>query len=104
MIIYIDMDDVLCDFSGSHRAHRANHHHINYPQSIPGFIENLRPLEGAIEAVNQLRGIETFEVYVLTAPSTRNPLSYTEKRIWIERYFDYDHLRQQRAAERGLPY
>lgn len=94
MIVYVDMDDVLCDFSSSHRKYRTSHPHIDYPQSIPGFFENLRPLEGAIEAVNQLRAMEAFEVYVLTAPSTRNPLSYTEKRIWIERHFDYEFTKQ----------
>lgn len=93
-IVYVDMDDVLCDYSSSHRVHRASHPHIAFPQSIPGFFENLRPIEGAIESVNQLRGTETFEVYVLTAPSTRNPLSYTEKRLWIERHFGYEFTKQ----------
>ncbi|MCL4169033.1 UNVERIFIED_CONTAM: hypothetical protein GTU68_016356 [Idotea baltica] len=41
----------------------------------------------AINIVNELRS--DFDVYVLTAPSTRNPHSYTEKRLWIETYFDY---------------
>ncbi|PKM44042.1 MAG: hypothetical protein CVV05_12990 [Gammaproteobacteria bacterium HGW-Gammaproteobacteria-1] len=94
MIVYVDMDDVLCDFTGSHRACRVSHPHIDYPQSIPGFFENLRPLDGAVDAVNQLRILEAFEVYVLTAPSTRNPLSYTEKRIWIEQNFDYEFTKQ----------
>ena len=26
---------------------------------------------------------------MLTAPSTKNPLSYTEKRLWIENHFSY---------------
>ena len=30
----------------------------------------------------------------MTAPSTRNPLSYTEKRIWIEDKFDYEFTKK----------
>lgn len=93
-IIYVDMDDVLCDYTGAHQAYRHTHPHIPFPQSIPGFFEGLQPIAGAIESVNRLRASEQFEVYVLTAPSTRNPLSYTEKRLWIERHFDYEFTTQ----------
>lgn len=89
-ILYVDMDDVLCDFTGSYHAHRQNYPHIDFPQSIPGFFEKLTPINGAIEGINTLRESERFDVYVLTAPSTRNPHSYTEKRLWIERYFGYE--------------
>ena len=34
------------------------------------------------------------EVYILTAPSVRNPFSYTEKRLWVEKYFDLDLYRR----------
>jgi hypothetical protein len=37
---------------------------IHYPQSIPGFFENLQPIPGAIDAVNVLRSSEQFDVYV----------------------------------------
>lgn len=39
-------------------------------------------------AVNELR--EKFDLYVLSAPSPRNVHSYSEKRQWIERHFDYE--------------
>jgi hypothetical protein len=53
-----------------------------------GFFENLEPIDGAIESINQLR--KQFDVYILTAPSNRNPHCYTEKRLWIEKHFDYE--------------
>lgn len=86
-IVYIDMDDVMCDYSTSLRHAQQKYPHVPFPQSLPGFYVNLRPVAGAIKAVNQLR--ETFNVYVLTAPSTKNPLSYTEKRLWIENHLSY---------------
>lgn len=89
-VLYIDMDDVMCDFTGSYRSYRHTHPHVAFPQSIPGFFVNLKPIEGAIEAVRKLRECGNFDVYVLTAPSTRNPLSYMEKRIWIENQFGYE--------------
>ena len=88
-LIYIDMDDTLCDFLGRYHEFRKAKPEIDFPQSIPGFFENLEPIEGAIESVNALRESDDFEVYILTAPSTRNPLSYTEKRLWVEKHFDY---------------
>jgi len=27
-----------------------------------------------------------FDPYILTAPSTKNPMSYTEKRVWVEKH------------------
>ena len=36
-----------------------------------------------------MRGNPQFDVHILTAPSVRNPHSYMEKRLWIEKHFDY---------------
>jgi len=89
IIIYIDMDDVLCDFMGEFKR-KFKDGTLNFPQGKIGFFENLPPIKDAIESVNKLRTNEAYDVWVLTAPSTMNPHSYTEKRIWIEKYFDYD--------------
>ena len=63
---------------------------VLFPQSLPGFFKNLEPYDCAIESVNFLRNHKKLDIYILTAPSTRNPLSYLEKRIWIEEKFDYE--------------
>jgi 5'-nucleotidase len=87
MLIYIDMDDVLCDYTTAfHQAINLTPS-IAFPQSQYGFYANLTPIIGAIESVNTLIKSEKFDPYILTAPSNRNPLSYTEKRVWIEKYF-----------------
>ncbi len=86
-IVYVDMDDVLCAYSDAHAAALCLDPANPFPQSKPGFFRTLEPVVDSISAVNQLR--QRFDVYVLTAPSTRNAHSYSEKRIWIEEHFDY---------------
>ena len=92
MLVYIDMDDVLCDFTGAYSSDIATNPGIKFPQSQYGFFENLAPIEGAILSVKALINSEKYVPYVLTAPSTRNPFCYTEKRVWIEKYFGYSFV------------
>lgn len=87
MIIYIDMDDVLCDYSGEHKKALEKSPLMIIPQSQYGFYQKLPPLEGAIETVVALYNSIKYTPYILTAPSTKNPFSYTEKRVWIEEKF-----------------
>jgi 5'-nucleotidase len=85
-LVYVDMDDVLCDYAGAFEARIKACPEVAYPQSQYGFFSSLEPINGAVESVKTLidRG---YNVYVLTCPSFRNPLCYTEKRLWIEKYF-----------------
>lgn len=83
--IYIDMDDTMCDFMGMYNKKLAENPEIKYPQSQAGFFTSLEPLPGAIEGVKKLCLVH--DVYILTRPSIKNPLCYTEKRLWIEKYF-----------------
>jgi len=83
LIVYVDMDDVLCDYTRAYQEALTINPDIKYPQSQYGFFVNLPVIEGAVDAVNTLIQSKNYEVYILTAPSTRNPFSYTEKRVWI---------------------
>lgn len=85
--LYIDMDGVLADFIGSYRKW-YNPDTNKFPQSNWGFFANLDPIEEAIETVKML--MEYYDIWILTRPSYMNPLCYTEKRIWIEKYFGLD--------------
>lgn len=90
LTVYVDMDDVLCDYSAKIREKKAQSLATPYPQSEPGFFRSLEPLEGALTAIEQLRSRKDIDLYILTAPSTKNPLSYSEKRLWIEDKFGYE--------------
>jgi len=86
------MDDVLCDFSGAFKAELERNPGIQFPQSQYGFFEKMEPIEAAVEVVNELLRSDQYEPYIVTAPSTRNLFSYTEKRIWIEKIFGYSFV------------
>lgn len=86
-ILYVDMDGVLANFISSYRKW-YNPETNKFPQSNWGFFANLDPIDGAIETVKML--MNYYDVWILTRPSYMNPLCYTEKRIWIEKYFGLD--------------
>jgi 5'(3')-deoxyribonucleotidase len=89
-IIYVDMDDVLCEFSKSQSEALKCNPNIEFPQSQYNFFRKLSPMKDGVSTVQYLANLEMFEVYILTAPSIRNPLCYTEKRLWVEDYFGLD--------------
>ena len=86
--IYIDMDNTLCDYKSKYQQIQRDEPKLDYPQSKAGFYLDLNPLPGAIDAFRILE--QHYEVYILTAPSYMNPRCYTEKRIWVEHYFDIE--------------
>lgn len=102
-IVFIDMDDTLCDFKGAFLKAVAENPAIQYPQSQYRFFANLQPLDGAILAVKALIDSDRYDPYVLSAPSTRNPFSYAEKREWIEAQFGYEFCEKLiLCAHKGL--
>ena len=88
--VYIDMDDVLCDYSTAHHRDAELHPENPYPQSRKGFYEGLVPIKDALTAMSWLNQDNRFEPYILTAPSVYNPLSYTEKRLWVETHLGFE--------------
>ncbi len=76
------MDDTLCNFTKKHKECQTID--CKYPQSQYGFFTSLEPIENAIESYIELE--KYYDVWILTRPSFKNPLCYTEKRIWVENY------------------
>ena len=81
------MDNTICDYSKAHAIAIAKEPKIFYPQSQLKFFENLEPISDAIESYFLLK--EKYEVFILSKPSVFNPLSYMEKRIWVEKYLGF---------------
>lgn len=88
------MDGVLCDFMKSFSHIKAQHPSIEFPQSIAGFYENLEPISDAVNAYKKLTSDSHYCVYILTAPSIYNPLSYTEKRLWVEKHLGFESIKK----------
>ena len=87
-VLLIDMDDVAVNFTGSAIDSIRKTPGIQFPQATYKFFENLDPMPGAVESINKLQ--EFYDVCILTRPSVRNPLCYSEKRVWIENYLGFD--------------
>lgn len=86
-IVYIDMDDTISNFSDAYNNARTAEPSIEHPHLEYGFFANLEPIDDAIHALNILIISNIYDPYILTAPSSRNPFSYIEKRTWLKRYF-----------------
>lgn len=92
MLVFIDMDDVLCHFESEKEKLRQSNPEIEFPQSQIGFFENLPPIEYAIDSVKEMITSDKFDPYILTAPSILNPHCYSEKRLWVEKYFGLEFV------------
>ena len=86
-IVYIDMDNVLVDFkTGIDRL--PEHIQQEYEgrlDDVPGIFGLMEPMPGAIDAVNKLN--EYFDLYVLSTAPWKNPSAWSDKAIWIQKYF-----------------
>jgi len=84
-ICYVDMDGVVANIAKHARKHFKENPEIKYPQSQYGFFLELEEIEHSVGSVKMLS--KHFDIWFLTAPSTRNPMSYAEKNYWIRQHF-----------------
>lgn len=104
--MYLDIDGVLADFDGAMEALcpginapelRQNHEQhkekvLELCRCNPTVFEDLRPIEGALEAVERL--FQLYDVYFLSTPMWYLPASFMGKRIWIETHFGEKAVRR----------
>jgi len=83
-VIHVDLDDTLCHYTDHHKVMKGRNPEIKYPQSQYGFFLEIPPIQDGKHYLDDLS--KHFEVYILTRPSFKNPLCYTEKRYWVEKH------------------
>ena len=88
-IIYIDMDGVVSNFDKGRENSplRYTSPYKGRPDRIPDIYKDLEPIDGAIEAVNQILNNSDFETFFLFFLPWDNPDGWKHKRLWIEKYF-----------------
>lgn len=84
--IYIDMDNVLVDFkSGIDRtSDELLKQYEGHLDDVPGIFSKMLPMEGAIEAFEQLA--QKYDVYILSTAPWNNPSAWSDKVLWVQRY------------------
>ena len=85
--IFFDMDGVLVEFNSAlrHIDDETIRRYEGHYQDIPGFFALMDPMPGAIEAVKKLS--QHYEVFILSTAPWKNPSSWSDKRIWMEKFF-----------------
>jgi 5'(3')-deoxyribonucleotidase len=98
-VLYIDMDGVVADFW---KAIQLNQPKIDDKKYFPTYADQekevdaicernphifryLLPMKGSIEATKPL--FKKFDVYFLSTPMWDIPESYSDKRLWLEKYY-----------------
>ena len=99
MVLYLDMDDVVADFTG-YAAEIVGYNPrelglYKYPENDwkvlsanPRIYRDLKPIDGAIEFVEELKKLDC-QIFFLTAIPSGNdvPYSFQDKLDWARTYF-----------------
>ena len=86
--VLVDMDGVLADFEGGRTSSPVGG--LAPPEMFEqGFFRNLKPIPGALAAMQQLRRHPGIELEIVSKPVDIAPHSYTEKAQWIASWFPF---------------
>ncbi len=89
-IVYVDMDNVLVDFqTGINRlSDELKNKYEGNLDDVPGIFSLMDPIPDSIESIKLLS--EHFELYVLSTAPWKNPSAWSDKAIWIQKYYGED--------------
>ena len=92
-IVYIDMDGVIVDFGKAINDWFEKHQHLEeryktHPDHIQGLFRIAPHIKGAIDAIKKLNDSGKYELFIATSAPWGNQQSLTDKRFWLEDYFD----------------
>jgi 5'(3')-deoxyribonucleotidase len=85
-ILYIDMDNVLVDFSSA-IAKLTEDTKLEYEgrlDEVPGLFSMMQPLDAAIESFQRLA--VSFDTYILSTAPWGNPSAWTDKLLWVKQH------------------
>ena len=84
-VIYIDMDNVLVDFTSAfpYLSKETMEIYQGRLDEVPGIFSLMKPVEGAIEAYRYLA--EHFDVYILSTAPWKNPSAWSDKLLWVQK-------------------
>jgi 5'(3')-deoxyribonucleotidase len=83
--LFIDLDGVVANADKKHEEYKLSCPEQPYPQSQFGFFFDLELIENSKHVIMQL--LLKYDIWFLTAPSYKNPYSYTEKAAWVKKHF-----------------
>lgn len=85
-ILYIDMDNVLVDFPSafSQIDRSVLEEYKDDKDEIPGIFSLMKPMEGAVNAFNQLADL--FDTYILSTAPWENQSAWSDKLQWVKKY------------------
>ena len=84
--LYVDMDNVLVDFSTG-IAKLGENERVTFKgrlHQVPGVFSKMEPLEGAISSFDKLS--KKFDTYILSTAPWENPSAWTDKLLWVKRH------------------
>lgn len=85
-ILYIDMDGTLVDFKAGIKnvtQEQKDRYGEEYDE-IPGFFDDLPPIDGAIDAYHKLA--DAFHTYILSTAPWSNETAWSAKNLWVRRH------------------
>jgi len=83
-IVYVDMDNVLVDFSSGIKKLNLDPN-TNDLDEVDGIFSYMTPLKGAIEGYNRLVELG-HDVYILSTAPWENSSAWSDKLIWVKKY------------------
>lgn len=86
--VFIDMDNVLVDFqSGLDQvSEEVKAEYAGRLDEIPGLFAKMKPMEGAIEAVHELK--KHYDLFILSTAPWKNPSAWSDKVEWVTKYLE----------------
>jgi len=86
-IVYIDMDNVLVDFSTGIAKidEQTKTEYEGRLDEVPGIFALMEPMGGAIKSIQKLA--EYYELYILSTAPWLNNTAWVDKLAWVKKYF-----------------